>query len=567
MAGCTTIVPTPTATPAPETGTATADLPPAVEYNLGEATVVQANFPEGNRFRDMPVRLNGVIAVPPADGPHPVVVILHGTHPGCPELEGGVDRWPCAPEDERPNYRGFAYLVSALADKGYVALAPNINAENTFGFGEPVPGERLTQLLRLQMDALAAAANGGPNAFGVELEGRADLQRVALLGHSRGAEAAAWLANAGRLAAPDAFETFGYGPVRGVLAIAPAVIFTLPGASIVPMAVLLAACDGDVIDQAGQLLYEGARTDPAQREWLVSAWLEQANHNSFNETLPADPFGTRGRPDCESLLEPDAQRAFLSAFAGDFLAAIFATDAAAKAQTRLGMDATTRVPDSLFGLPARVATLAPAADRRTLVIPTGAEELVTHRLGGAVSADGVTTFFCEAGYYTPFTNPGTEPCRRVNVTIPGNPALVVVSWEQPGAALRFTLPAGTRDLRAFSAISLRAAVDPISALNAAGTAQAFSVRLTDGAGASATVLTRPDEPALVYPPGVLEEDDDFAGGLFNGLAPMTTVRLLLDDFAGVDLGDIREIAFIFDQTPAGSLFMGDLELVQPSGIE
>ena len=93
------------ATPAP----ASADAAPvAVEYDLGEATIVQERFPADSSFRNMPVRLNGVIAAPVAGGPHPVVLILHGTHPGCPEVEHGVDRWPCDPEVEQPNYRGFA---------------------------------------------------------------------------------------------------------------------------------------------------------------------------------------------------------------------------------------------------------------------------------------------------------------------------------------------------------------------------------------------------------------------------------------------------------------------------
>ena len=53
--------------------------------------------------------------------------------------------------------------------------------------------------------------------------------------------------------------------------------------------------------------------------------------------------------------------------------------------------------------------------------------------------EGVKTFFCEAGHYTPTTNPGSEPCRRTNVSIPGDPALTVVSWENPAqhCAFRF----------------------------------------------------------------------------------------------------------------------------------
>ena len=55
-------------------------------------------FPEDSRFRNMPVRLNGLIGVPSqGGGPFPVVVILHGTHPGCPLDETSVDRGHATP--------------------------------------------------------------------------------------------------------------------------------------------------------------------------------------------------------------------------------------------------------------------------------------------------------------------------------------------------------------------------------------------------------------------------------------------------------------------------------------
>src|SRR5512136_371293 len=142
-------------------------------------------------------------------------------------------------------------------------------------------------------------------------------------------------------------------------------------------------------------------------------------------------------------------------------------------------------------------------------------------------AQGVTLFFCEAGHYTPFMRPGTEPCRRVNVVIPGDPALAVVSWEKPGAALRFEIPQGKGNLSEATAISLRAAVDPMSNLNAQGKGQAFTVQLTDDAGKAAAVHARPDEPALQFPIGKVEKDQGIEGGLFSGRVPMTTVRLPL----------------------------------------
>jgi hypothetical protein len=197
-----------------------------------------------------------------------------------------------------------------------------------------------------------------------------------------------------------------------------------------------------------------------------------------------------------------------------------------------------------------------------LLVPATADELATNLQGGGVTEEGITTHFCPEGYYTPAVMPGSEPCRRVNLTIPGNPALAVVSWEEPGGAWRFDLPDG--DLSGYTALSLRAAVDPLSTLNAPDSHQAFSLQLTDRAGNTAAVPTRPDEPALGFPAGLVEEDDTFEGGLFTGRVPMTTIRLPLSDFDGVDLADIREVALLFDQTPSGSLFMGDVEWVRPS---
>ncbi len=565
LAACTSPVlsPTPVATSAPTIAASAppAALPAAVEYNLGETTIVQSNFPEDSRFRNMPVRLNGVISVPTeGTGPYPVVVILHGTHPGCPEIDH-VDRWPCDPSVEQPNYRGFSYLAQHLAAHGYIALSMNINAENTFGFGEPTAGERLKQIVDLQLRALATAAAGGENKFGVDLKGKADMHRLALAGHSRGGEMALMIAQDTEMGDSSAG---GYGPVAGVLQIAPSPGFVDPAKGTpVPVGIILPMCDGDVIQQEGQKLYEGARLAPDQQAWMTSAFLDRANHNYFNSTLGDDPFGRQDRSDCDSRLDAPTQQKFLDDYAVDFLATLFGSHSdAAAAKTRLGIDPHMPAPSELYGLPARVAVLPNAGERAIIFTPTTADEFKTNRLSGAVAAQGVTLVFCEAGYYTPFMRPGTEPCRRVNVIIPGDPALAVVSWEKPGAALRFEIPQGKGNLSEATAISLRAAIDPISNLNPAGTGQAFTVQLTDGAGKTAAVHTRPDEPALQFPIGKVETDKGIEGGLFSGRVPMTTVRLPLKDFQSVNLSDIREIALVFDQTPSGSLFVGDVEVVR-----
>jgi hypothetical protein len=552
------------AIPATQTATAesqTANLPAVVQYNLGDTTITQSMFTEDSRFRNMPVRLNGLIAVPGGEAkPHPVVVILHGNHPGCPIPEGDmVDRWPCDPALERPNYQGFEYLLRTLASQGYVALSLNVNAEYTLGFGEPVPGERLGQLVDLHLKVLGDAANGGPNPFGVELEGRADLSRLAFIGHSQGAEGAYWLIQTKDMASPDATEKLGYGPVYGLLMVAPSA--NLGGASVssVPVSVILPACDRDVTDQEGQLYYEINRLDPQKNPWASSVLLERANHNYFNETLSDETLARPDRPDCEPLLEPETQRDFLSEYTIDFLTQIFDPDPDATAS--LGMDFQVPALDELYGLPVRVAALAPSPDRLSLLLPANDSELETNLAGGTVTAESLTMTYCEEGYYVPSMNPGSEPCKRVNMVVPGNPAMVVVSWLQKGATWNFLLPEAT-DLSQFSSISLRAALDPLSELNERNGTQAFTIQLVDKNGNTASVHTRADEPALRFPLGNETENDTFEGGWFTGRVPLTSIRVPLSEFNGVDLTAIQQITLSFDQTPSGTLFISDLELVR-----
>jgi hypothetical protein len=561
-----TVTAAPTHALPPATQTATAEsqasnLPDVVSYDLMETTITQSIFPEDSRFRNMPVRLNGLIAVPGGEAkPHPVVVILHGNHPGCPIPEGDmVDRWPCSPELERPNYQGFAYLLRTLASQGYVSLSLNVNAEYTLGFGEPIPGERLSQLVDLHLKALGEAASGGPNPFGVELKGRADLSRMAFIGHSQGAEGAYWLIQTKDMASPDAFDRPGYGPVYGLLMVAPSANIGGARASSVPVSVILPACDRDVINQDGQLFYEINRLDPQQNPWASSVLLECANHNYFNETLFDETLARPDRPDCEPLLDPETQRDFLSEYTIDFSTQIF--DPNPDVTARMGMDFHVPAVDELCGLPVRIAALAPSRDRLPLLLPANDSELKTNLAGGAVTAEGLKTLFCEEGHYVPSMNPGSEPCKRVNMVVPGNPAMVVVSWPEKGATWNFSLPKAT-DLSQYSSISLRAALDSLSELNEKNGTQAFTVQLVDKNGNMASVHTRADEPALRFPLGIETENDTFEGGWFTGRVPLTSIRMPLNEFTGVDLTTIQQITLSFHQTPSGTLFISDLELVR-----
>lgn len=566
VAGCASTPEGSGSGPTPPASAPAAPLPTlpvaTATYDLGRETLVQPSQPAGSRFTEMPVQLNGVVAAPTEGGPYPVVTILHGTHPGCPVDANGVDSWPCDAADEQPNYAGFEWLAQQVAARGYVAVVPNINAEYTLGFGEVTPGVRLEQLVDRHLSALSEAAAGGEADFGIELAGRADLDQLALVGHSRGGESAValardWAANAD---APGSF-----GPVDGLLLLAPAVVFQpTEGGVPAPTAIVLPSCDADVVGQDGKGFLESTRLSDND-QWVTSLWLEGANHNNVNTELGPDAFALEGRPDCDTPLAADEQRSVVGDYAVDFLTAVFSDDAGqvGAALAAMGLDPATPPTGTLYGQPAQSALLLPDSARLPLLTPTSADTLATGEAGVTIRTEGVDLAYCPEGYYTPQMLPEAAACRRAQLTVPGEPAHAIISWDHQPAQLGLSLPADVQDLSGYGALSMRVGVDPLSALNPAWQSQQLAIRLTDASGATATVKVGPDQPALRYPAGLTEDDEYFEGDRFTGRLPLLPVRVPLAQFAGVDLATITDVALVFDQTPSGSLFVADLQVVGP----
>jgi hypothetical protein len=319
-----------------------------------------------------------------------------------------------------------------------------------------------------------------------------------------------------------------------------------------------------VIQQNGQFFYEGPRLAPDQTQWVASTFLAGATHNAFNTILGPDMVvpSAEDRPDCQPLLDADRQRQWLAQYAVDFLALLRAGDPDTVAQLRadLGLDSSAPAPAEVLGLPARVAYLPPAADRTVLMAPASATELATNALGGTVTAESLDLLFCPKGFFTLDMEPGTEACHRQAVTVPGQPAHAVLTWQSPDAALRITVPDGAGIPTDARALSLRAAVDPASALNEPGTPQVLTIRVTDRAGNQASVTTRPDEPALGHPAGEMRSDE-FSPDFFTGIVPLTTIRIPLAQFTGIDPTGITEVT-IQPDTDQGALFLADVEFMR-----
>jgi hypothetical protein len=553
LVACAQIEPT---TPSPEVSADPGELSSAqvVPYDLGETTLLQDHFPEGSQFRDMPVHLRGVIGVPGGEGAHPVVLILHGSHQIC--LSDDV--WPCAADDEQPNYTGFTYLVDALANAGYIALSIDVNAEYTFAFGEAPATMRIIQLIDAHLKALAAANLGESEEFGLDLTGRIDLSRMVWIGHSRGGDYVNWIVRQQNLATEA--SPAGYGPVQGLILLAPSVFSSdaLPSVDL-PMAVILPTCDSDVVNLNGQLYYESARFDPDRARLLTSVFLEGGNHNNFNTVLHTGNI-LEDRPDCtaEAALMPEAQQHFMAQYTLEFLKWLYSDpNQRSEAAQALGLDPGRTPPTHLFDEAVQVNTLFPPLDRLSIVAPESEAELRTNLLGGEVQMNGVSMVFCPQGYYTPEIEPGTEACKRVYFNQPGYPQQFVLLWKQPGAEWRTVLPASTGDLSSYTSLSLRAALNPLSDLNPQGKTQSFSVVLSDANGRQAKAIVS-DVP---YPVGKRQPSEFFEGDSFNGHVHMKTVIIPLSDLLGIDLAKITEMALIFDQRDSGELFIADLALM------
>lgn len=279
-----------------------------VSYNLGETTVTQTQFAPDSRFYHMPVTLQGVLALPEGAGPFPVVLFMHGAYAFCTAFgEEEVDPYPCPPENDLHQYEGFTYLAQALAERGYIAVVPDLASEFNNGFGEPIFGNRAIQIVNAHLNALA---NGG--GFGVDVAGKADLTQLFVVGHSRG----------GPLAVRYTTDQSAANKVSALALLTPA--FLAPEAVIpqtLPVALVIAQCDGDVGTEQ-PLTYLNEQLPPLRPALTTIYTLPAGTHNAFSTQLEQDRSASCS--DVE-LLAPETQRDFATKFLPDFFDMALAT--------------------------------------------------------------------------------------------------------------------------------------------------------------------------------------------------------------------------------------------------
>lgn len=257
--------------------------------------------------------LNGRVWYPEGAGPFPLVLIVHGNH----NMKDYSDP-------------GYGYLGELLASRGFVLVSVDMNFLNGSIRNE---NDARGWMILKHLEAWRGFVADPGNPF----HQMADLDRVALIGHSRGGEAVGHAAAFNRLTRyPDdaslAFD-FGFG-IQSVIAIAPVDGQYLPAGRHVPVEnvhymVFHGSHDGDVTSFHGLRQYQRvAFTDPSRWFFKTAIYVYRANHGQWNTVWGNQDNGPRSgrRLELRGLLDPEEQRQFGKVYMTAFLEATLKDD-------------------------------------------------------------------------------------------------------------------------------------------------------------------------------------------------------------------------------------------------
>jgi len=210
--------------------------------------------------------LNGRVWFPECDGPFPLVLIVHGNH----NMKDFSDP-------------GYEYLGKLLASRGFIAVSVDENFLNQ-KFGGENDARAFVLLEHLKVwDKWNETA-------GHTFEGKVDMDRIALVGHSRGGESAAHAAAFNRLERypDDANVKLDYNfNIKSVIAIAPCDGQYKPAGhptalENVNYLVIQGGHDADVSTFMGLRQFNRTNFTDDNFRFKSAVYVYRANHNRFN---------------------------------------------------------------------------------------------------------------------------------------------------------------------------------------------------------------------------------------------------------------------------------------------
>lgn len=422
-----------------------------------------------------PIEMVGHVVEPTAGAAvedRPLVLFLHGRHSYC-YIPGDPDamprRWPCkAPAKEIPSHLGYDYAQELLASQGYATVSVRVNGINAQDWRLPDGGAGARASIVIEhLKHWSSMAAGH----------KVDMDRVVLVGHSRGGEGV----NRASIRIPLGADY----RIAGQVLLAPT-NFATQTSPYVPSATVLPYCDGDVSDLQGQKFVDFARDLAADDTSLKSAVLVMgANHNYFNtEWTPGvakapawDDWGGPANKPCGDAhggrLSAAEQRTVGAAWISGAVQ-LFAGDEEEFLPLYDGSHATVASADAI-GADVRSAAIGGGRDVRRPRIdaaPTEPSNATVSMCRAVADAESPATA-CGRGDLPWFSPNWPDVWER----LPTRSALEI-AWSQSDATggLEFDSPLDLGDDR----LELRVIADPSKRV-------AFDVKVTDTHGDSATV--------------------------------------------------------------------------------
>lgn len=258
--------------------------------------------------------LNARVWMPEGKGPFPLVLVVHGNH----LMQDFSDP-------------GYDYLGEFLASRGMILASVDenfINASWTDLFGRlekenDARGWLLLEHLRVW--------DSWTNDSSHPLYQKVDMDKLALMGHSRGGEAVghAAMLNALEYYPDDASIKLGYHfNIKGIVAIAPVDGQYKPGGSgtkfeNVNYLTFHGAQDADVTSFAGAMQYERIKFTDSTYHFKSAVYISGANHGQFNTSWGDNDYGVtfKGILNLGQLMSKSEQEQVAKVYIGAFLEA------------------------------------------------------------------------------------------------------------------------------------------------------------------------------------------------------------------------------------------------------
>lgn len=256
------------------------------------------------------VPLNAQVWMPNGDGPFPLVMIVHGNHNMTEFSEGG-----------------YSYLGEHLASHGYIFVSIDENFLNGYFTGSLKNENDARAKIILEHLGMWEDWNRNPN---FEFYKKVDMENIALMGHSRGGEAVsiATVMNTLERSPNNSVNVYNYDfSIKSVIAISPTDgQYKMAGKPMeledINYLVIQGSHDSDISRFDGIRQYNRVFfSNPESGLFKSAILIDRANHSQFNTVWsPTDKdFPNRLLLNRKPIMEEETQRDILLLFSTAFL--------------------------------------------------------------------------------------------------------------------------------------------------------------------------------------------------------------------------------------------------------